>query len=143
MKPDTLFSLSNGLAMIGWLLLIALPLQRANKIVFGIVITILAAIYTWLVFEEFKPGNLQNFRSLEGVAALFGNRKMLLAGWVHYLAFDLLAGVWIRNNAQKLHVHYGFVIPCLVFTFLLGPMGLLIYLVIRTLLKRRYFTENF
>lgn len=143
MTPETVFSLANLLALAGWIVLIVLPRRQSIRLVIGIAVSLLAALYSWLVFDHFKPANLQNFRSLAGVSTLFQNTSMLMAGWVHYLAFDLMVGTWIKNNAYKLRIHYGFVLPCLVLTFLLGPLGLLIYLVIRSLITKRYFTENF
>jgi hypothetical protein len=143
MTPETVFKLVNWLALTGWIMLIVLPRRHANKLVIGIVTTLLAALYSWLVFEHFKPAHLQNFQSLQGISALFENPHMLLAGWVHYLAFDLMVGAWIKNDAYILRIHFGFVLPCLVFTFLLGPLGLLLYLIIRSLTTKRYFTENY
>lgn len=143
MTPDNLFRLANGLAMIGWLLLIGLPMFRSDKLIIGIIVTLLAMVYTYFVFTEFRPANLRNFSSLPGVAELFQNRNMLLAGWVHYLAFDLMVGLWMRHNAKKYHISHWLAAPCLLFTFLLGPMGLLIYLLIRLLKTKKYFSENF
>ena len=65
------------------------------------------------------------------VAKLFSNRWLLLAGWIHYLAFDLFIGAWEVRDAQDLGISHFIVIPCLLLTFLFGPAGLLLYFVIR------------
>jgi Domain of unknown function (DUF4281) len=66
------------------------------------------------------------------VAALFTNRWLLLAGWVHYLAFDLLIGSWETRDAQERGVPHLLLVPCLFFTFMFGPAGWLLYMGIRT-----------
>jgi hypothetical protein len=71
------------------------------------------------------------FGSLAEVTRLFANPAMLLAGWLHYLAFDLFLGAWEVRDAQRHGVPHLLVVPCLLLTFLLGPIGLLSYMVIR------------
>ena len=56
---------------------------------------------------------------------------MLLAGWTHYLAFDLFIGGWEVRDAQRRGIPHLLVVPALVLTFLFGPAGLLLYLAIR------------
>ncbi|HTE28905.1 MAG TPA: ABA4-like family protein [Chryseolinea sp.] len=143
MTPDIIFKLSNGLAMIGWIILILLPRYRSDKLVIGIFVTLLAIVYAYLVFDEFKPRDLEGFGSLQGVSVLFQRPKILLAGWVHYLAFDLMVGLWTKNNGFKQGVNHWYLAPCLVFTFLLGPLGLLFYLIIRIFVSKKYFSKNF
>jgi hypothetical protein len=76
------------------------------------------------------------FGSLDAVARLFEHRGVLLAGWVHYLAFDLLVGVWERDEAQRLGVPQLLLVPCLLLTFLFGPLGWLAFLAVRHLNRR-------
>jgi len=143
MTPEIIFKLANWLAVIGWILLIVLPRYRSDKWIIGIIVTLLAIAYTWLVFDTFRPADFKSFRSLQGVTILFQQPKVLLAGWIHYLAFDLMVGCWIKNNARKLRINHWYIVPCLLLTFLLGPLGLLLYLIIRTFVRKKYFTENF
>lgn len=72
------------------------------------------------------------FGSLADVARLFTNPGALLAGWVHYPAFDLFIGGWEVRDSQRNGVPHLLVIPCLFMTFMLGPIGLLACFVIRT-----------
>ena len=72
-------------------------------------------------------GSEGGFSSLAGVAALFSEPWILLAGWTHYLAFDLLVGNWEMRDATKRGIPYMLVLPCLVLTFLFGPAGWLLY----------------
>jgi hypothetical protein len=62
---------------------------------------------------------------------LFTQPGIALAGWIHYLAFDLFVGAWEVRDASRHGVPHRVVVPCLVLTFLLGPSGLLAYLALR------------
>ena len=71
------------------------------------------------------------FGSLSDVALLFQNQDLLLAGWIHYLAFDLFIGCWEVRDAIRHDISIVFIIPALLLTFMFGPVGLLAYLLIR------------
>ena len=145
MSPDSIFQICSSIAMVGWLLLIiASPfLQGIDKFLIGVVIALFCIVYAWLVAQSFAPADMKNFSSLEGVMVLFQNKTLVTAGWVHYLAFDLMTGIWIKKNSEKYGISHWIVIPCLFFTFMLGPIGLLLYLLIRTIKAKQYFAENF
>lgn len=72
------------------------------------------------------------FSTLAGVGTLFLNPWLLLAGWVHYLAFDLLIGSWEVEDARERGIPHLIVIPCLVLTFMFGPAGRLLYRIVRS-----------
>jgi hypothetical protein len=76
------------------------------------------------------------FGSLEGVMLLFTSPHAVLAGWIHYLAFDLFVGAWEVRDARRHGLSHWMVVPCLALTLMLGPFGLLTYLVLRAALKR-------
>ena len=145
MTPDSIFQLCSAIAMIGWLaLIIASPfIPEVDKFLTGIIVTLLAIIYTWLIVSSFHPGDMKSFGSLDGVMKLFQNKTLVTAGWVHYLAFDLMAGIWIKRNSMNYGISHWLIIPCLFFTFMLGPAGLLLYLLIRIIKTRRYFASSF
>ena len=131
MTIETLFSACNLLAMAGWILLLAVPRSRVAMRIAGTVIPLtLAAIYLTL-FVLHARGSSGGFSSLAAVAQLFGNHWLLLAGWVHYLAFDLFVGAWLVRAAREAAVPFLLVVPCLVLTFLFGPSGLLAFLALR------------
>ena len=138
MSPEQLFSLCGALVLPGWLLLVFLPRWKwTARLVCPVVIPlVLALVYLWLVVTTF--GRTQGgFGSLAEVSQLFQNPRALLAGWIHYLAFDLFIGSWEVRDAQRVGVHHLLVVPCLVLTFLFGPVGLLLYFALRAALKRR------
>lgn len=138
MTLEHLFSIAGTLVLPGWLLLAFLPRWRwsAQLIAPVVIPALLGSLYVVLVLLHLR-GTDGGFGSLAEVAKLFQDPPVLLAGWVHYLAFDLFVGSWEVRDAQRLGIHHGLVLPCLVLTFLLGPAGLLLYLAVRAT-KRRY-----
>jgi hypothetical protein len=145
MTPDTIFSVCNSIAMIGWLLLIIISSFwfYTDKLLIGLVITLFSVIYIWLITLSFQPGDFEKFGTLDGVMSLFTNKTAVTAGWVHYLAFDLMVGIWIKKNSVKYGISHWLIIPCLLFTFMLGPVGLLLYLIIRFIKTKQYFADNY
>jgi hypothetical protein len=71
------------------------------------------------------------FGSLDDVARLFRTPQLLLAGWLHYLAFDLFVGAWEVRTARRDGIPFPFIIPCLALTFLFGPAGYLVFTAVR------------
>lgn len=129
---DTIFSACSALALLGWVMLIVLPRQRHARLVAGVGIPLaIAVVYTVLIALSFGRSE-GGFGSLSEVARLFQNPALLLAGWVHYLAFDLFIGGWEARDAQHHGVPHLLVVPCLLLTFMLGPIGLLLYFAIRS-----------
>lgn len=144
MTPESIFQVCSTIALGGWLVLIATPFwQDVDKFLVGVVVTLFAIIYAALIFSSFQFGDVQKFNSLDGVMELFRNPWMLTAGWVHYLAFDLMTGIWIRKNSARFGISHWLIIPCLLLTFMFGPVGLLLYLIVRLLATGRYFAENY
>ena len=90
-----------------------------------------AALYTVVIAVHFF-GSAGGFSSLQDVALLFSDPWLLLAGWIHYLAFDLLVGAWEARDARERGIPHLFVVPSLILTFLFGPAGWLLYLGIRS-----------
>lgn len=139
MNPDQLFSLTNAIAFFSWILLIVFPYKKwVSSLLVGLIITLFCMIYSYLVFQSLQPSDFENFSTLDGLMGMFSSKQAVLAGWVHYLAFDMLAGLYIVNNANKLGINRWILIPSLLFTFMMGPFGLLIYLITRTIYTRKY-----
>jgi hypothetical protein len=142
MNPDQVFSICNTLAMAGWIILIFLTFwKKRDQYVFGIIIVLFAIIYSWLIFSSIDRDIFKNFSTLNGVSNLFANRQMLLAGWIHYLAFDLLAGIYIVRNGEKNNINHWLTTPTLMLTFLFGPFGLLLYFLLRWTRTRKYLSD--
>lgn len=134
MSAEQLFSIANPLAMVCWILLAFFPSRRAvtDTIAGRAVPALFAAAYITIVAATF-PGAEGSFSTLDGVSTLFANPWMLLAGWLHYLAFDLLIGAWEARDSVERGVPRWMLVPCLFLTFLFGPTGWLVYMGARRL----------
>lgn len=135
MTPERLFSLANLVALVGWVALIFVP-RRAARVVPVALPLVLSVVYVVLIASA-MPGSEGNFSSLDGVRTLFANPWALLAGWVHYLAFDLFVGGWEVRDAQRRGIPHLAIVPALVLTFLFGPGGWLLYLCVRSVVRSR------
>ncbi|MBK1656918.1 ABA4-like family protein [Paracraurococcus ruber] len=126
MPFDEAFRAANLAAMLGWAALILLP--RHPWVLLGIrwgVATTLSLLYAVLIAVFFRAED--GFSSLAEVQALFASPGVALAGWVHYLAFDLLVGLWIAHRADAIALHRMLQAPILAATFLVGPIGFLLF----------------
>lgn len=128
---EQIFSACSALAVLGWLLLILAPRWRVTQAISGAAIPLVIAVVYLVLIVRYMPGAAGGFGSLAEVASLFATPGLLLAGWVHYLAFDLFIGSWEVRDAQRHRVPHLVVVPCLILTFLFGPIGLLAYLLLR------------
>ena len=134
MPLETLFSICGGLAMLGWIGLILAPKWPPTRDwIAPVVVPLLIAIcYAWLMITNFGSAPADGgFGSLAEVSALFTVPQLLLAGWIHYLAFDLFVGAWIVRDSQTVSIHHLLIVPCLLATFMAGPAGLLLYWILK------------
>lgn len=132
MSPDELFRLANLGALAGWLLLLASPFIGvwADRIAGFLLPLLLAVLYTGLLLAFWSRGD-GSFATLSGVMRLLAKPELALAGWVHYLAFDLFVGGWQVRTARSEGLPFLLVLPCLVLTFLFGPAGFLLFSSVR------------
>jgi hypothetical protein len=130
--PDVLFQLASLTALAGWVILALSPLTpRAADILAGLAIpALLSAGYATLILVNFA-GAEGGYGSLPDVMRLFDTPGVALAGWVHYLAFDLFVGAWIARTARTERMAHWLVLPCLALTFLFGPAGFLLFVALR------------
>jgi hypothetical protein len=138
MNPETVFSIANSAALAGWILIVFAPRWTwTRKIVLSGAIPLLLAVAYLILIVLFFGAADGGFGSLADVMRLFTNPWATLAGWIHYLAFDLFVGSWEVEDAQARGISHWFVIPCLVLTFLLGPIGFLLYHILRLALANK------
>lgn len=137
MSNEVLFSMANTIVLPAWITLIFFPKKKFKIwVVFGVIL-LLAITYAFLVFTGFGNMDFNSFSTLAGVMSLFTDETGVLAGWLHYLAFDLLAGYWMVNDAINKDIKHGWVIPCLLLCFMFGPLGFLFYFIIRSINTKR------
>ena len=138
---SALFTFTNGLAVIGWLLLAFAPRKPlVHSAILYLGVALLCLIYFVLfvlvvgglvdpaaVAGAGKPG----FGSIAAVRAIFASDGGVVIGWTHYLAFDLFTGLWIARDADHKHFARWLQVPFLFATFMAGPIGLFCWLIMR------------
>lgn len=133
MTPTEVFSIANMMAMPMWILMILSAKWKVTRFLidFKIVPIILSILYTIFIIKSMLNGPAMDFGSLESVMKLFTAENAVLAGWIHYLVFDLLVGMWMLDENKRLELHPLIMAPCLMSTFILGPVGFLIFMAFR------------
>ncbi len=141
MSADLILSICNMFVLPGWLLLVFLPRWKwtLGVISAGIIPFVIGIVYLGLMLSQLSnwPEGA-GFGSVAELNAGFSNPYILVAGFIHYLAFDLFLGCWEVRDAQKNNIPHWMVVPCLIPTFLAGPIGLALYLILRTLYTRKF-----
>ena len=137
MTPNQIFSIVNPFALLSWVLLAALPRRKwVTDVVTSLAVPALFAVAYTVILATHWKGSPGGFSSLPEVALLFGNPWLLLAGWIHYLAFDLLIGTWEARDAREHRIPHIVLVPCLFMTLMFGPAGWLLYMALRTVRGR-------
>ncbi len=124
-----LFSLANMCALLGWLPLIFRPGSPGGKRFASTILSVLCCGYaTTVAVYYFQGGAFPT--SLSGLKALLETSSGMLAMWLHYLAMDLAAGLWISRKALQIGLGRKILASCLVLTLLQGPAGVLLFLIV-------------
>lgn len=135
MDPSTIFTWTTSPMPLAWLLLatslFVARLRPAAQLACALLVPGLLAVAYAVVLLPRLPFEQGGFGSLEEVALLFQDDWALLAGWIHYLAFDLFVGAWIVRDGLRRGVWRLLLLALLPLAFMLGPVGLLGYLLAR------------
>lgn len=141
MSWELAFQFANGWALLMWIGLVVLPRKPLPQaaIFYGGVgmfcfayVLLMGLLLGGLVDPVAdEHGGATSFTSIAGVKALFGSHAGVTIGWIHYLALDLFAGLWIAKDADAKGFSRLVQAPVLVLTFVAGPAGLLLWFVIR------------
>lgn len=137
MTTSIVFQIVNTIVLPAWLLLIIFPKKSWRNPVIYTFAMVLALVYGFYILTSLGDLDMEAFSKLEGIKAMFSSDKAVLTGWVHYLVFDLLIGNWIINNSQKHNINHYLIIPCLLLSFMFGPVGYLLYSVIKIVKVKR------
>ena len=138
MPLEILFKAANYAVLPFWLLLIVAPRWRWTQLlVHGpVVVLLLTPIYAYMLFGYGPSPENSDITTLYGVMSAFTAPNVVVAGWIHYLIFNLFIGAWESRDARRLGIPHVFVLPCLLVTFLIGPVGLLLYVIVRFIGRR-------
>lgn len=141
---EQLFQLVNTLALLSWIALFWFYKKRwIFQILFSGVILLLCFLYGFFIFKGLSGESQGGFDSLANVQLLFSDQEAVLAGWIHYLIFDLFVGMWICHDSLQKGISRWLLLPCLLLSFLMGPLGLALYFFVRLSKTRRYPQEPF
>lgn len=137
MAPELVFSLSNTAALAGWAILVAAPrrwpyLGAVPRWLLPVALSLVYAVLVPAAFAATGGG----YGSIEAVRRLFASDAMLVGGWVHYLAFDLIVGTLIADRMDRAGVHRVVQAGPLLAVFLFGPIGFLLGLAAEALARR-------
>ncbi|MEM9016059.1 MAG: ABA4-like family protein [Verrucomicrobiota bacterium] len=131
MNPEVIFQIANTSALLVWIYLFAAARWTPKLFIcvrWGFPIA-LSILYLGMVLGGEKPDEA-NFTSLEGVSALFTTPRGVVAAWIHFLVFDFFVGCWILVTSKKEGIAHPLILVPLLFTFLFGPAGLLLFLIL-------------
>lgn len=136
MDWNVLYMLINALVVPAWLLLLLAPKWQTTALVVhsGIYPLIYGVLYTICLLASMFFGQAAEgvgMGSIAAVSALFDHPNGVIVGWSHYLVFDLFVGAWIGRDAQRWELAHIAVAPCILASFLFGPVGLLAYMLLR------------
>ena len=140
MTDEIVFTIVNYSVLPAWLGLVLAPRSRFTTLVVhsGATCAVLAVVYAWLLFGDSPGPQGAHFFSLDGVTRIFTTPRTITACWAHYLVFDLFVGAWEARDCERLGLKHLAVVPSLVLTLMLGPIGLLSWLAIRAVARGRF-----
>jgi len=144
MSPADVFSIANSTAMLMWALMIFLPKWKATRFLidYKVIPILLSIVYAIYIIQAIRIGGMMDFGSLSSVITLFTEENAVLAGWVHYLAFDLLVGMWILDKNKTYGIHHLLIVPCLLGAFMFGPIGFLFFIIIKSIKTKKSWTTQ-
>jgi len=139
------FQATNTLALLAWIALVIFP---GKKLVSGwlcavIVPGLLALGYAGVIIWKFATNGPPegDVMTLAGLREVFQDDWVFAAAWTHYLVFDMVVGAWIARDSVKLGLPWLLRTVTLVLTFLSGPVGFLIYILGRWVMRREAAVE--
>lgn len=140
MDYEPVFYACNYGVLLPWSLLILAPRWRwTQRIAMSAAVPLaFGAAYALILFTDESGSPEGSFLTLDGIVAIFTSRQTVAAAWIHYLIFDLFVGSWIVRDAQRLSIPHLAIAPLLALTLLFGPVGLLSYLILRALMRKRW-----
>lgn len=138
------FLIVNSVALVCWVVLYVFYEKRwIYKILFSVVFVALTITYAFYIFTAMGGSGEGGFDTLDNLKILFADDRAVLAGWIHYLVFDLFVGMWICTDSLKQGIGRWIILPAIILTFMLGPVGLLLYFIIRASKNKIYLQDPF
>ncbi len=121
-----------------WLILIFFPSSNINKFFVTSILPILllSGVYIFALYKSYLNtydfiGNFELYLSISNLSNLFSNNLFLILFWIHFVSLNLFIGGWMVRDSQKLLINKILVAFPLIITYLIGPLGIFIYWLIR------------
>ncbi len=121
-----------------WLILIFFPSSNINKFFVTSILPILllGGAYIFALYKSYLNtydffGNFELYLSISNLSNLFSNNLFLILFWIHFVSINLFVGGWMVRDSQKLVMNKILVAFPLIITYLIGPLGVFIYWLIR------------
>ena len=139
MTYKIIFNIYNTGILIFWLFLLVFPKSKLTQKMTDFPWIPLVIAFGYIYFLGTSDSIFSvDFSTLSGLTEMFqnSNPRGVAAGWLHYLAFDFWVGCWILRDSQKKGVKHAFIIFPMLFTFMLGPVGVIIYTLVLLFQKK-------
>jgi len=121
-----------------WLTLIFFPNSNLSRYFVTSIfpIFILSGAYVFILYKSFFNSydfmeNFTLYLGIDDISNLFSKKTFLLMFWIHFISINLFTGGWIVKDAQKFSINKVIVFFPLIITYLIGPLGLFFYWLIR------------
>ena len=121
-----------------WLILIFFPSSNINKFFVTSILPILllSGAYIFALYKSYLNSydfisNFELYLSISNLSNLFSNNLFLILFWIHFVSINLFVGGWMVRDSQKLLLNKILVAFPLIITYLIGPLGVFIYWLIR------------
>ena len=121
-----------------WLILIFFPSSNINKFFATSILPILllGGVYIFALYKSYLNSydfisNFELYLSISNLSNLFSNNLFLILFWIHFVSINLFVGGWMVRDSQKLYMNKILVAFPLIITYLIGPLGVFIYWLIR------------
>ena len=121
-----------------WLILIFFPQSNLSKYFVTSIFPflLLSGAYVFVLYKSYLntydfDSNFELYLSISNLSNLFSNNLFLVLFWIHFISINLFVGGWIVKDSQKFMINKILVGIPLIITYLIGPLGIFIYWLIR------------
>jgi len=121
-----------------WLILIFFPQSNLSKYFVTSIFPflLLSGAYVFMLYKSYLntydfDSNFELYLSISNLSNLFSNNLFLMLFWIHFISINLFVGGWIVRDSQKFMINKILVGIPLIITYLIGPLGIFIYWLIR------------
>ena len=127
-----------------WFILIIFPQSHLSRIFVTSIFPflILSGVYIFILYKSYLTGydfdgNFTLYLGLNELSRLFEDHLYIMVFWTHFIAINLFTGGWIVKDSQKFSINKVLLALPLIVTYLIGPIGLFLYWIIRIFYAKR------